>query len=288
MQPFYRDFQSQAAIDEQYNPSLALTDKTAPALHYARASKRARSSLACHLDLAFGPSLAETLDVFPADQPHAPVFVFLHGGYWRANTSKEFSCVALGLQALGITTVVVNYALCPYVTIDEIVRQTRASLAWTLRHIDLYGGDPTRVAIGGHSAGGQLTAMALQTAWQRDYGLPDNPFKAGLLISGIYDIAPLRYSYLQPLIQLDDGLVQRNSPLFSVRPCTTPIWTTWGALESSEFERQAATFHAAWQAAGNQGELRAVPQTNHFSVIHGFEDPKSALSQWLAQQLGLA
>lgn len=286
MKPFYRDLQSQAAIDEQYNPSLALTDKTAPALHYARASKLARSSLDCHLDLAFGASLAETLDVFPAAEPNAPVFVFLHGGYWRANTSKEFSCVALGLKPLGITTVVVNYALCPYVTIDEIVRQTRAALAWTLRHIAQYGGDPTRVAVGGHSAGGQLTAMALQTDWQRDYGLPADPFKAGLLISGIYDITPLRYSYLQPLIQLDDGLVQRNSPLFSVRPCTTPIWTTWGALESREFERQANTFHEAWRATGNQGELCAVPQTNHFSVIHGFEKPESELSQWLARQLG--
>ena len=163
--------------------------------------------------------------------------------------------------------------------------QIRATLAWTLRHIGDYGGDPGRVAVGGHSAGGQLTAMALQTDWQRDYGLPADPFRAGLLISGIYDISPLRYSYLQPLIQLDDGLVQRNSPLFSVRPCPTPIWTTWGALESSEFDRQARTFHAAWEAIGNQGELRAVPQTDHFSVIHGLESPTSDMSQWLARHL---
>lgn len=285
MPAFYRDLNSQTLIDEQYNPSLQLTDKTAPARHYLQASKSARSKLPCHLDIAFGPTRAETLDIFPANQAHAPVFVFLHGGYWRANTAKEFSCVALGLQPLGITTVVVNYALCPFVTIDEIVRQIRAALAWTLGHIADYGGDPSRVSVGGHSAGGQLTAMALQTPWQRDYDLPDDPFKAALLISGIYDIAPLRYSYLQPLIQLDDGLVQRNSPVFSVRPCRTPIWTCWGALESKEFERQATTFHQAWLSAGNVGELAPIDQADHFTVIHGLENPQSPMCQWLARHL---
>ena len=277
----YRQFASQDQIDAQYNASATVQDPAAEMRHYADAARRARQSLRCLLDIPFGPTLAETLDIFPADKPGAPVFVFIHGGYWRALSSKEFSGVALGLQPLGITTVVINYALCPVVSIDEITRQARAAVAWVLRHIGEQGGDPARVAIGGHSAGGHLTAMCLQTAWSEDYGLPADPLKGAVLVSGLYDLAPLRYSYLQPQIQLDDGLIRRNSPAFMVRPSTTPVWVTWGDMETTEFARQASSYHAAWLAAGNRGELAALPGANHFSAIHGFEDAHSALCQWV-------
>ena len=285
MRPLYRSFVAQAEFDAQYNPSLALPDPAAPGKHFVATAERARAELPCTLNVPYGPTLEETLDIFPAEKPNAPVFVFIHGGYWRALSSKEFSGVALGLHAQGITTVVINYALCPRVTIDEIVRQTRAALAWTLRNIQHYGGDPARVAIGGHSAGGHLTAMCLQTEWERDYGLPQDPFVGAIAFSGLYDLEPLRYSYLQPLIQLDDGIIRRNSPAFTVRPCKTPLWITWGGAESTEFARQAEIYHQAWQAAGNQSELRAVPGANHFTVIGGFEDANSAVCRWLAEKL---
>ncbi len=286
MRPLYRTFFAQAEFDAQYNPSLALPDPAAPGRHFVATAERARAELPATLNVPYGPTLEETLDIFPADQPNAPVFVFIHGGYWRALSSKEFSGVALGLHARGITTVVINYALCPRVAIDEIVRQTRAALAWTLRHIQTYGGDPARVAIGGHSAGGHLTAMALQTAWAEDYGLPQDPFVAAIPFSGLFDIEPLRFSYLQPQIQLDDGIIRRNSPAFSVRPCKTPLWIAWGGAESTEFARQSALYHQAWQAAGNRSELRAVPDANHFTVIAGLEDGDSEVCRWLADTLG--
>jgi arylformamidase len=285
MNTLYREFTAQAQIDAQYNPSLALSDPGAPMQHFLAQSERARSQLRCTLDLPYGPTLAETLDIFPADAPNAPVFIFIHGGYWRALSSKEFSHMALGLQPLGITTVVINYALAPFVSIDEITRQVRAACAWTLRNIQHYDGDPKRVAVGGHSAGGHLTAMALQTEWARDYGLAQDPFAAALLFSGLYDLAPLRYSYLQPQIQLDDGIVRRNSPAFMVRPSTTPTWVTWGGAESSEFARQSHTYDAAWRQAGNHGELRPVEGANHFTVIEGLEHPASEVSRWLAHHL---
>jgi len=285
MPTLYREFETQAQIDAQYNPSLLLAANENPMLHYARSAERAREQLPSVLNVPFGPTLEETLDIFPAKAPNAPVFVFIHGGYWRALSSKDFSGIALGLHALGITTVVVNYALCPVVTIDEIVRQARAACAWVLHHIADHGGDPARVAIGGHSAGGHLTAMCLQTAWARDYGLPQDPFAAAVLVSGLYDLAPLRYSYLQPMIQLDEGTIARNSPVFAVRPCATPAWITWGGAETSEFARQSQVFHNAWLAQGNQALLQAQPQANHFTAIHGFEDPGSALCQWLERNL---
>ena len=291
MPSLYREFTTQAQIDAQYNPSMGLADPAAPAQHYVQVAQQARDTLPCILDVPFGPTREETLDIFSAHKAAgdsgtlAPVFVFIHGGYWRAFSSKEFSGIALGLQPLGITTVVINYALCPRVTIDEITRQTRAALAWTVRNIAQYGGDPGRIGIGGHSAGGHLTAMALQTDWAGDYGLPQDPFAAALLFSGLYDIAPLRYSYLQPMIQLDEGIVRRNSPAFMVRPCKTPAWITWGGDESTEFARQSTIYHDAWTAAGNASELRAIAGANHFTVIQGLERSDSELSQWLARTL---
>lgn len=281
----YREFETQAQIDAQYGTQQWVADPAAEARHYALRSRLARESLRSTLDVPFGPTLDETLDIFPAAHPGAPVFVFVHGGYWRANTAKEFSCVALGLVPAGITTVVINYSLCPKVTIDEITRQVRAAIAWVLKNIDRYGGDPARVALGGHSAGGHLTAMALQTAWRADYGLPEDPLAAAVLVSGIYDLAPLRYSYLQPMIQLDDGVIRRQSPLFALRPCRTPALITWGGDESDEFARQSRVYHEAWQAAGNRCELVPVPGANHFGAIHGFEDPSSDTCRWLAATL---
>ncbi|MEH3086655.1 MAG: alpha/beta hydrolase [Xylophilus ampelinus] len=285
--PLYRDFATQEQIDAQYDPAIPVADRAAEARHCAERSAQARAELRCHLGVPYGPTRAETLDIFPADAPGAPVFVFIHGGYWRALSSKEFSCVALGLQRRGITVVVPDYALCPAVTVEEIVRQMRAACAWTLRRIQDYGGDPRRVAVGGSSAGGHLAAMCLQTAWERDYGLPQDPFAAAAMASGLYDLAPLRHSYLQPKIQLTEELVRRCSPIHGVRPCATPVLLTWGGREQPEFARQSLAYRAAWEAAGNRAELLDQPDAHHFSAIHGFEQPGHPLCDWLARRLGL-
>lgn len=281
----YRDFASQAQIDAQYDPAIGLADPGHYARHFVERSQVARETLPCILDVPFGLTIAETLDIFPAAQADAPVFVFIHGGYWRAFAARDFSCVALGLHACGITTVVVNYALAPQVSIDEITRQTRASLAWVLRNIDRYDGDPKRVAIGGHSAGAHLAAMALQTRWAADYGLPEDPFRASVLVSGLYDLEPLRYSFLQPKIQLDDGVVRRNSPLFTLRSCPTPTLLAWGEAESAEFARQSGALHEAWSRAGNTSTLLPLLGANHYSAIFGFEDGDSSLCRWISEKL---
>ena len=283
--PLYRDFSSAEQIDWEYKPSLRIADAEQCMRRYGEHSAEARTRLAGRYDIAYGPTRDEKLDIFPAARANAPVFVFIHGGYWRAFSASDHSFVALGPVALGITTIVVDYSLCPKVTIDEITRQCRAAVAWTLGHIGAHGGDPARVAVGGHSAGGNLSAMCLETRWDEDYGLARDPLAAALLVSGIYDIEPLRHSFLQPTIQLDDGIVRRNSPLFGVRPCATPLLATWGGEESEEFARQSTSFHDAWQAAGNRSELHAQPGANHFSAIHGFADPGHRLCRWLAERL---
>ncbi len=286
MPALYRQFATQAEIDAQYDVEKSVPDFTVYARHYIEESRLARHRLRCSLDVPYGPTRDETLDIFPAAAPGAPVFVFIHGGYWRMLSSKEFSCVALGLHELGITTVVVNYALCPKVTVDEITRQMRAAVAWVLRRIDRHGGDPSRVVLGGHSAGGHLTAMCLQTDWAGDYALPADPLAGAVMVSGLFDLRPLRWSNMQPALQLDEGVIQRNSPLFHVRPCRTPALISWGADEPDEFRRQSDDFLAAWQAAGNRARRWPQEGRNHFDAIYGFEDPKSPLAQWIAQAAG--
>lgn len=288
MPHLYRDFDTQEQIDAQYDTAIPAIDRAAALRHYAERSAHARATLACRLGVPYGPTRAETLDIFPADRPGAPVFVFIHGGYWRALSAGDFSCVALGLQRRGITVVVPDYALCPAVTIDEIVRQMRAACAWVLRHIGEHGGDPARVAIGGSSAGGHLAAMCLQTEWARDYGLPQDPFAGAVLASGLYDLAPLRFSYLQPKIQLTEEIVRRCSPaLLDMRRSPTPVLMTWGGLEQAEFARQSLAWRDAWQAVGNRAELLAQPGADHFTAIHGFEAPESALCEWVGSVLGV-
>lgn len=270
-------FTAQADIDAAYDPFRRAHDAAAINRHFAERSEEARRLLAPRLGVPYGATLAETLDIFPAARPGAPVFFFIHGGYWRARAARDFHSVALGPQAMGFTTVVVDYALCPTVTLDEIVRQVRAAAAWTVRHVAEFNGDPGRIVIGGSSAGGHLGAMLLTTRWREDYGLPDNPFAGAVLLSGLYDIAPLRYSYLQPLIQLDEGCVRRNSPMHLVRPCATPLLLAWGDAEQEVFAQQSQGLHAAWQRAGNQGELLPLPGADHFEALVPLEQPDSAL-----------
>lgn len=282
MPSLYRDLATQEAIDQAYNPSLGL-DLGAIVQHFETQSERVRQNWRYIPDVPYGPTREEKLDIFPADHPDAPVLLFIHGGYWRSRCARDFSAIAQGPRELGMTVVLIDYALCPKVTLDEISRQARASLVWVRRHIAQYNGDPGRITLAGHSAGAHLAAMCLQTPWQRDYGLPQDLARAALLISGIYDIAPLRYSYLQPAIQLDSGIIARNSPMFGVQPSQAQALLTWGADESSEFARQSQDFLAQWHGAGNQGSALALPGANHYTVLDGLGRADSALCQWLAQ-----
>jgi arylformamidase len=285
MLTLYRHFRTQAEIDAQYNAGASVPDYAAFLGQYADRSAEERSGNACHLHIAYGPTLAETLDIFPASQPGAPVLVFLHGGYWRSLAASDFSFVARGPRAQGFTTVVVDYALCPWVPIEEIVRQVRASVAWVYRHIHLYGGDPARIGIAGHSAGGHLAMMALLSEWKECYGLPADLLRAAISISGLHELEPLRHSYLQPVLQLDHRTVARNSPTRLAAHVNAPVLLAWGQQESEEFASQARDFAAAMVRAESDVTTFVVPGAHHFSVLDGFLDPGSRFCTWLAAAL---
>ncbi|WP_064576212.1 alpha/beta hydrolase [Cupriavidus gilardii] len=283
----YRQFQTQEQIDAQYDVEKSVPDFMVYARHYAEESEAVRRRLKLVPSVPFGPTLDETLDIFPAEAPGSPVFVFIHGGAWRSLSSKEFSTVANGLHARGFTTVVVNYSLCPKVSIDEITRQARAAVAWVLRNIERYGGDPGRVVLGGHSAGGHLTAMCLQTDWQNAYGLARDPLAGAVMVSGVFEIEPFRWSSIQPMLQIDDGVIRRNTPLHQVRQCRTPILVSWGTEEPEEFARQSRAFAQAWGDAGNQVQTLPQDGRNHFDAIYGFEESNHPLTEWIVKVAGI-
>ncbi|BAY61607.1 putative esterase [Calothrix brevissima NIES-22] len=283
----YRNFGTQAELDAEYNAAELGIDITSYINFYATSSFKVREELTCHLSIPFGPTLAEHLDIFPASRPGAPILVFIHGGYWIMLSSKEFSFVAKGMVAADVTVIVINYALCPKVTIDEIVRQNRAAIAWIYNNAESFGADPNRIYVSGHSAGGHLTAMLMATDWKNDYGLPQNIIKGGCAISGLFDLMPFPYTWLQPKLQLTWGEVLRNSPIRHIPPQAGSLIVTYGGEETKEFQRQSQDFLAAWKAKGLEGEYLPQPAQNHFTAINGFLDRNSPLCQSILQQMGI-
>jgi arylformamidase len=281
----YRGFTTQEELDAEYDIARSVADPQRHLDTFAAESARAREELECRLDVPYGPTRPERLDLFPAG-PGAPVLVFLHGGYWRARSARDFSFVARGPVAAGVSVAVVEYALCPEVTIEEIVRQSRAAVAWLHEHVSELGADPERLHVAGHSAGGQLVGMLLATDWERDYRVPREVIAGACAISGLFDLAPLRHSFLQPALQLTEGQVRRASPINRLPGSAPPLLVTYGGRESAELRRQSEDFLEAWRGRGLSGERLDQPEANHYTAVEGFVDPESALCRAVLRQIG--
>ena len=268
MRTLYRNFETQAQIDAQYNPSLALSPTDQPMQHFGAQAERARTTLRNTLDVPYGPTVEETLDIFPAAAPNAPVFVFIHGGYWRSLDKSDHSFIAPSLTQAGACVVVLNYDLCPAVTIPQITMQMVKALAWVYRNVKQYGGDPKRISVMGHSAGGHLAAMLLACTWKTySPDLPADLVKKALSISGLYDLEPLRHTpFLQESLKLTPQQVRLASPALLPRPEQGTLCSVAGADESAEFIRQNLMIQQAW-GQKTVPVCETLPGLNHFSVL---------------------
>ena len=252
------------ALDREYNNRDKISDFDDYLNAYNRRSAESRQHLRCRLDVAYGESAAETLDVFPAGgRDVAPVQVFIHGGYWKMLDKADFSFVANAFVPVDVATVVVNYALIPTVTMGELVRQCRAAVAWCWRNASSFSGDSSRIYVSGHSAGGHLVAMLMATDW--------TTFEPEL-----------------PADLISPSDVEQYSPTRLSRQSAAPLLLPVGGLEGTEFLRQSRDLAEVWREQGTEPELMVMSDVHHFSIISGLDDATSTLSRAMHRQMQIA
>jgi arylformamidase len=275
------------SLSHQYNNRELVPEHPQFFARWAESSARARSTMTCHLDLAYGTQPGEKLDLFPARKGDGTCLLFIHGGYWRALDKKDHSFLAPALVGAGISVAVVNYDLCPTVTIKEIVQQMLRASRWLWLHAEDYGMDQDRLYVGGHSAGGHLTAMMMSALWPvLDRSLPKDLFKGGLAISGLYDLRPMvEVDWLNSDLRLDVDSALEVSPAFLPPATRMPVMTCVGGDESAEFHRQNALLGSRWRNVF-AGDI-PMPGRNHFSVLDGLAEPGSALFAGLRRLMKL-
>jgi arylformamidase len=246
---------------------------------YREESARAVEGLPGHRGVVFDEVSGERLDVWGVDeQGLRPVFVFFHGGYWFALSKEESSFMARALHEQGIATVVPDYTLAPKATLEEIVRQARASIAWIHRHGREYGLDPERIVVGGSSAGGHLTAMTMVGGWQDEFGVPEDVVKAAMPISGLFDIRPVTRIYVNDYVKLDLERAAALSPALQPAGHKCPVVLVVAENDGDGFLAQSRMFQPMWGGA----ELMVVPDRDHFDVVLDLGDAGSAVGKALA------
>lgn len=273
-------------MESQFNPRAAVPEFPRLAEQRAKASLSGRRTLKSWLDVPYGDSPRQTLDIFPADGRAAPVLLYFHGGYWRGG-SKEDNChFAPAFVNAGATVVLVEHDLCPSVTLGEIVRQSRSAIAWAYRHIPEYGGDPSKLYIAGSSAGGHLVAMALAHDWEGE-GLPRGLIKGAVAISGVYDLDAVLHIDVNEDIRLTPKTARENSPLHHPPLPHTPLIIAVGGGETIGWKQMSQDFFRLCRGRGVTCEYLEVPEENHFSLSAILADSDSLLTRAILGQMGL-
>jgi arylformamidase len=279
---------SDEEVEAQLNPRVAVRDAEQHLAEFAARSRAARQRLDGRLDIAYGDSRLQTLDAFPARAGKPPLHVFIHGGYWRALDKSDHSFVAEPLVAGGASTVILNYDLCPSVTVDHVVRQVRRGLAWIYHNAAEVGGDRDRLFVSGHSAGAQLAVMALNRDWLDSEGLPADTIKGVVAISGVYELAPVMRVSVNEEIRLTEEMAERNSPTLHPPDPLAPILVAVGGDEPPGWIRQSVDFFAVCRKHGVVCDYMQVPGAHHFSILYALADPASSLCRAVLRQMSLA
>ena len=274
---------SDADLNEQYEIESRVEDPEGVQARYAEMSVAAAALPDARLDVAYGTDARQRLDVFAPPRGPAPALMFFHGGYWRAGSKESRRFPAAAWRERGVAWVPVGYRLAPETTLDEIVADARAALAWLHRNGLDVGCDPGRIHVAGNSAGGHLVAMLAADGWQEAAGVPRDVVRSAVAVSGLFDLAPLRRTFVNEWLRLGRESAARNSPIrFPVR-ADLPVLLAWGARESAAFRQQSLDYA---RRCGGQVRSMECDGADHFSVIGEFADPDSALFHAIASQVG--
>jgi arylformamidase len=274
----FRGF-TQAELDRAYSPSSRVESIDPYLARYSADSEaaRARHDPSRWKTHAYGASPAETLDLFMPHSTPALLLIFIHGGYWQALHKDDASFPAAAITGAGFAYAAINYTLAPLATMDQIVTEIRRALVW-LWHNRRRVGLTDQFVVSGHSAGAHLAAMMLTTDWAL-HGI-DAPFiKSGLLLGGIYDLEPIRLSYVNGPIGMDLAAARRNSPLF-LKPATKlPLVIAWAERDTDEFKRQSQDLALQWRSAARDITVFEQPGVNHFDSLFDWYDARTQLSR---------
>ena len=274
--PVYRNYDA-TALWSQYNNRAQIPAETLDAIKAdqgARSADYRGTAKHAHLDLSYGGHLRERLDLFLPGGGGAPLLAFIHGGYWQWNDKEGFEFLARELVAAGAAFANIEYALCPSVTLRELTDQCRRATAYLWREAGRYGYDRERIVVSGHSAGGHLTAMLQATDWPEFAAdLPAGLVAAGLPISGIYDVEPIRLTPLNDAVRLRQSDVAGLSPMFMTPTSPGPAVVAYGGGEYDEFHRQARDLASAWAGHGMETSVLELPDRDHFTALNALAEP---------------
>lgn len=258
-----------AKLDAAYNNSVAVADSAAWLAQWTARSATLRARQPELLDLPYGSAPRNRIDIFRSGQDNAPLFVFIHGGYWQRNSKEMFSCMAEGLLAHGVDVALPGYTLAPQASLTHIVGEIRAAIRWLRDQGPARGVARNQLMASGWSAGGHLAACCLDMA----------EVDAVLAISGIHDLAPIAASYLDDALRLSADEIVGCSPLH--RPAAAraaPLALAWGLHELPELQRQSRALAEASAAAGRPCRAAPVAGANHFTILQELARPDGALT----------
>ena len=239
--------------------------------------------------VAYGTTEIEKVDIYQTTRDNAPIEIFIHGGAWRGGSAKDSAYPAEMFVTAGAVFIAVDF-----VSIDKadgnlmtMADQVRRAVAWVYKNGARFGGDPNHLYLSGHSSGAHLAGVVLVTDWQKDFGLPADVVRGGVLMSGMYDLKPVRLSKRSEYVNFTDEMEQALSTQRHLDKLNTPIIVAHGTLESPEFQRQTREFAAAVKAAGKPVQLIVAEGYNHFELPETFGNPYGLLGRAGLDQMKL-
>ena len=260
-----------ATLDAAYDNTGAVKDSQDYRERWLNVSAALRAAPPSKCDLRYGTRPRATLDYFPGGANNAPLFVFIHGGYWQRNEKERFSFTALGPLAHGINVAVPGYTLAPDARLTDIVAEIRTALTFLAGRADDLGFDRDKIFIGGWSAGGHLTAA-----------VADHPaVRGGIPISGIFDLEPIALGVLNDKLALSHDEIANLSPLRNIPDCLPQLWLFVGGSELPELQRQSEAYAEAAESRRLRVSLTMLPGHHHFSILDELSAPNGALTHAL-------